>query len=505
MPVDIHTKFNIGSVTKVFTALAIMQLYEKGLLDIDKPVSDYINEFAIEQRFPESAPITVRSVLTHHAGLPGDYLNGKFAERPGDYRVILDYLNGQSTCFPVGKIGSYSNLGYSLLGIVVERVSGLSYAEYISKHIFEPVKMTESGFYRQYRQEPSISAGFSTEGKSKKELPLLDIPAGGIYSSVADMVKFGQALFSSNNLIISRKTLEMMFEVQNLDVPLDLRTRIGLCWNISDKARELGRIYEHGGATAYHRAQFWLAPDAGLGGVVLSNSANGVQNAWRIKEEYMVNHVRKNNVTVQNNFVAEKKVTFTSGKSKDLVTFSGWYATYGLVCRFDLKNNNLYTRVQGNSFYLVPNGEHDFVPAKRFLGFMAKRPTRWFHFEEIGGEKLLMESTAWGALNIIGQQFKPKALSKNWLNRLGIYRCQSDSTIFDSDIEIKSIDGVIIMCFKLSDAWGGQLIETALQPTDNNKAIIRGLGRNTGELIKFNFDCFEMGGLKFNYISPLLK
>lgn len=116
-----------------------------------------------------------------------------------------------------------------------------------------------------------------------------------------------------------------------------------------------------------------------------------------------------------------------------------------------------------------------------------------------------MESTAWGALNIIGQQFKPKALSKNWLNRLGIYRCQSDSTIFDSDIEIKSIDGVIIMCFKLSDAWGGQLIETALQPTDNNKAIIRGLGRNTGELIKFNFDCFEMGGLKFNYISPLLK
>ncbi len=496
-PVNIHTRFNIGSVTKLFTALAIMQLHEKGLLDIDKSVSEYIPEFAIEQRFTESAPITVRTVLTHHAGLPCDYMNGKFTEKPGDFRIILDYLNGQSTCFPVGKIGSYSNLGYSLLGIVVERVSGLSYAEYIRKHIFEPGKMTESGFYQQYGQEPSLSAGFSSEGKTKKELPLLDIPAGGIYSSIADMVKFGQALFSSNNLIISHKTLEMMFEVQNMNVPLDLRNRIGLCWNISDKAHELGRVYEHGGATAYHRAQFWFAPDAGLGGVVLSNSANGVQNAWRIKEEYMVNHVKINNIPVRNYSLPEKSVAFTPIQNKDLKAFTGWYAIYGMVCRFDLKHGNLYTTIQGNSFYLVPNDEHDFVPAKRILGFMAKRPTRWFHFEEIAGEKLFIESTPWGSLNIIGHRFKPQPLTSEWANRTGKYKAEPGHDYLVKEVEIRQVDGVLIVHYRLSETWSGQIVEAALTPVDNNKAVIIGLGRNSGETLKFSDGGFEMGGINF--------
>ncbi len=495
--VDLHTRFNIGSVTKVFTALAIMQLHEKGLLDIDKPVKDYIPEFAIEQRFPESAPITIRSVLTHHAGLPGDLMKGKFAEKPGDYRLMLDYLNRQSTCFPVGKTGSYSNLGYSLLGIVIERVSGLSYTEYITKHIFEPARMTESGFYQQYGQEPTLSAGFSTEGNVQKELPLLDIPAGGIYSTVADMVKFGQALFVTNSLIITNKTLEMMLEVQNMDVPLDLRNRIGLCWNISDKARELGRVYEHGGATAYHRAQFWFAPDAGLGGVVLSNSANGVQNAWRIKEEWMVNYVKNNKIVVKNNSLPEKKVSFTSIENKDLKAFTGWYATYGMVCRFDLKHNNLYTTIQGNSFYLAPDREHDFVPARRILGFMAKRPTRWFHFEEIGGEKLFLESTAWGTLNVIGQKFNPQPLTSDWTIRTGKYRAEPGIDNLVNDVEIIQVEGVLVLRFRLSETWSGQLIEAALNPLDKNRAAIIGLGRNAGEVLRFSSanDSFEMGGI----------
>lgn len=496
-PVNIQTRFNIGSVTKVFTALAIMQLHEKGLLDIDHPVSEYIPEFAIEQRFPESVPISIRSVLTHHAGLPGDYMKGKFAGQPGDYRVILDYLNGQATCFPVGKISSYSNLGYSLLGIVIERVSGLSYTEYITRHIFEPVKMTQSGFYRQFGQEPSLSVGFSAEGKLNMELPILDIPAGGIYSTIADMVKFGQALFSPNNLIISHKTLEMMFEVQNMNVSLDLRNRIGLCWNISNKAYELGRVYEHGGATAYHRAQFWFAPDAGLGGVILSNSANGVQNAWRIKEQYMVNHVKINNLPVKNYSLPEKSVAFTPIQNKDLNAFTGWYATYGMVCRFDVKHGNLYTTIQGNSFYLVPEGKHDFVPAKRILGFMAKRATRWFHFEEIDGEKLFIESTPWGSLNIIGQQFKPVIPTAAWSNRTGKYITEPGNDYLLNDVEINQVDGILVVQYRLSETWGGQFIEAALNPVSNNKAVIIGLGRNAAETLKFSDTGFEMGGIKF--------
>jgi len=498
-PVSLHTSFNIGSVTKVFTALAIMQLHEKGLLDIDKPVSTYIPDFTIEQRFPGSAPITVRSVLTHHSGLPGDYMKGKFAEEPGDYHVILDYLNGQTTCFPAGKIAAYSNLGYALLGIVIERVSGMSYTDYISRHIFKPAKMTESGFYQQYGQEPSLSTGFNTEGKAQKELPLLDIPAGAIYSTIADMVRFGQALFDSEDLILKNETLEMMFEVQNIDVPLDLRNRTGLCWSVSNKAKELGRVYQHGGATAYHRAQFWFAPDAGLGGVVLSNSSNGVQNAWRINEEWMVDYVKSNNIKVKNIPLPEKKVEFTPVLNKDLPSFTGWYATYGMVCRFDWKHNNLYTTIQGNSFYLVPNGENDFVPARRILGFMAKRATRWFHFEEIDGEKLFLESTAWGTLNIIGRRFKSRPLTPEWLSRTGTYSAESLDYLPVDKIVITDNDGVLILRYQFASSWGGGAkIEAALEPIDDDRAVTGGLGRNAGEVLKFDVNGFELGGIKFH-------
>lgn len=495
--VNLNTKFNIGSITKLFTALAIMQLHEKGLLNIDMPVSTYIPEFAIEQRFPESAPITLRSLLTHHSGLPSDCLKGKFAEKPGDYHVILDYLNEQTTCFPVGTIMSYSNLGYSLLGIVIERVSDLNYIEYINKHIFAPLKMTESGFYQQYGQIPSLSVGFNNEGKAQKELPLLDIPAGAIYSTVIDMVKFGQALFAPSCLAINNETLEMMFKVQNLNVQLDLRNRMGLCWFISDKANELGRVYQHGGATAYHRARFWFAPDAGLGGVVLSNSTNGVQNAWRINEEWMVNYVHNNKIDVKSNPLPAKRVEFTAIKNKDLQSFTGWYATYGMVCRFDWKHNNLHTTIQDNSFYLTPNGEHDFVPAIRILGYMAKRKTRWFHFEEINNQKLFLESTAWGALNIVGQQFKPQLITPEWTNRIGNYIAETDNGNLISNVEIIQKEGVVVLRYQLSEIWSGQLVEAALEPISNNRAIILGLGRNAGELLDFKDNHFNLFGLKF--------
>lgn len=83
-----------------------MQLYEKDLLELDAPVSDYLPEFLINQRFSDSVPITVRSVLTNHAGIPNDNFLHKFSAEPPPFQEILDYLNTQSTCFLVGKINT---------------------------------------------------------------------------------------------------------------------------------------------------------------------------------------------------------------------------------------------------------------------------------------------------------------------------------------------------------------------------------------------------------------
>lgn len=487
--VDANTLFNIGSVTKVFTAIAVMQLYEQGKLDIDNPVSDYLPDFAIKQRFPESEPITVRSVLTHHAGLPGDYAKDKFAENPGDFLTILQYLNTQSTIFPVNKIYSYSNIGYTLLGIMVERISGETYENYIKKHIFEPAGMKTAGIYKKYEPGKSYSNGFDAKGEFYEELPLIDIPAGSIYASLTDMIKFGQTLMKKNSPLLNEQTKELMFEVQNMNIALDLRNRVAICWNISNKANELGRIYEHGGATMYHRADFSIAPDAGLGTVMLSNSNNGVQNAWKLKEVFMVDYAKKNHLKIEKNIIPEKQITLTEHTRKNLQPFTGWYGTYGMVCKFEIKHDYLKTEIQGNSFYLIPHGKDVFVPAKRILGFMAKSKSRYFFMEEIEGEKLFIESTPWGSLVIIGQQFTPKPLSPEWKNAVGNYIAMDinpDNLQMISNLELLENNGLMLLRLTYNEAFYTGIVETALQPIDENTAYIVGLGRNGGEQVKLD-------------------
>jgi CubicO group peptidase (beta-lactamase class C family) len=493
-------------VTKVFTAIAIMQLYEEGNLDIDKPVTDYLPDFSIHQRFPESLPVTIRSILTHHSGLPGEYAKNKFSEEPDDFHILLQFLNGQSTCFPVDKVYSYSNLGYNLLGIVIEKVSGEKYEEYIKKHIFEIAEMKSAGFYKRYEAGKSYSNGFDVNGKFCRELPLIDIPAGGIYASLNDMLRLGQTMLKKESPLLKEQTKAIMLEIQNLNVDLDLHFRIAICLNISNKASELGRLYEHGGATMYHRADFAFSPDAGLGMVMLSNSGNGTLNSWKLKEVFMVDYVKKNNLKIEKNSIPDKTVSLTQHTDKKLKSFEGWYATYGMVCNFEIKHEYLKTEIQGNSFYLTPHGKDAYVPAKRILGYMAKSESMYFLMEEIDNEKLFIEAKPWGELVIIGQKFLPEPLSEKWKNAIGRYEevdYDPNSQQMITNLELVDNDGLMILRFRYNEAFYNKSVEAALQPIDELTAYIVGLGRNGGEQVRLRIEnddnqiYLNFAGIKF--------
>jgi CubicO group peptidase (beta-lactamase class C family) len=365
-----NTRFLIGSITKVFTAVAILQLHEKGIINIDSSVNVYLPEFAINQRFPHSKPITLRDVLTHHAGLPTDIFLHKFAEKPPYFGEILEYLNNHYTCFPVGEIKSYSNVGYALLGMVVEKASGISYQEYVEKNIFSPLAMKNTGFYTSIDLKHGISLAYDISGQENTELPIFDLPAGAIYSTVDDMVKFGKSFLNDGSPLLKPETIRLMFEIQNKEIRLDLFEKSALCFNFKNKAGELGRVLEHGGATMYHRADLYIAPDAKLGCIMLSNSPEGVKNAWKLNEQFMVEYIKHHKIKVAPHTIPEKPFSFTSIGKKDLQSFVGDYAMPGMNCSFQWKHGHLNVNIQGNSFYLLPADEHSFVAAKRVLGFM---------------------------------------------------------------------------------------------------------------------------------------
>ena len=505
------TKFLIGSVTKVFTAVAILQLHEKGILHIDSCVSFYLPEFAINQRFKTSKPITIRDVLTHHAGLPSDIFLHKFAEKPPYFSEILNYLNHQSTCFPAGEIKSYSNIGYALLGILIERASGVTYPSYIEKNILSPLGMENSGFYLSTEIKNKISSAYNIESKESVELPIFDVPAGAIYSTVEDMSKFGKSFLNKENPILKPETIELMFEIQNKEIQLDLLDKSAICFNLKNKAGELGRVLEHGGATLYHRAEFYIAPDAKIGGIMLSNSPQGVKNAWKLNEQFMVEYTKKHAIGIEPNTIPKKHFNFTSIKDKNLKSYVGDYVMPGMNCEFQWKHDNIYATVQSNSFYLLPKDDHSFAAAKRYLGIMFKSKDYHFFLEEVNGEKLFIQAMPWGDLSIIGNQIIKKPIPPNWEQRIGKYEITNLSAgevQMIKDIEIIQKNGLLVLKYTANAfANTADATEMTLDIMDNSTAFTMGLGRGGGEGVVFNYDDaskserFEYYGLKCKMIK----
>lgn len=217
VPVDHRTKFRIGSVGKMFTAVAIAQLVEAGKLSWNDTLAKLMPEY------PDQATakkITVWELLHHTSGL-GDFMVPEFFEHAQRYVNPVDYLDLIARQPKVGEPGkgvSYSNAGYVLLGRIVENVSGESYFSYIQHHVFAPAKMTSSGFDSEDEIVPGLAVGyyhddgvFSRTWKANWVLGVYKgSPAGGGYSTNADLLRFAEALHEGK--LLKSATLAKMFD-----------------------------------------------------------------------------------------------------------------------------------------------------------------------------------------------------------------------------------------------------------------------------------------------------
>lgn len=138
------TVYRVGSLSKLINAVAVMQLHDAGRIDIDKSLTDYLPEFTIKRHFTDPSPITLRNILTHHAGLPGDIIGGMWSDNPQPFTEVISLLQDEYAPYPPNYIGAYSNIGADLLGAVVERVSGQNYVRYLDNCVLMPMGMSSS-------------------------------------------------------------------------------------------------------------------------------------------------------------------------------------------------------------------------------------------------------------------------------------------------------------------------------------------------------------------------
>jgi len=208
-----HTKFFIGSITKQFTAAAILKLNEQGLVDLHAPISRYLPEYPR----PNGDRITIHHLLTHTSGTP-EYAQDLAVvlrrTQPMLPAELMSRFAGRPLEFEPGTRFKYSNSGYIVLGAIIERVSGQSYEAYLHRRIFKPAGMISSGYARREAGLPERAEGY-TLGDERRLVSAIPLhfsvlhSAGALYSTVEDMLKWNNALHSHE--VLDQQSLDFMF------------------------------------------------------------------------------------------------------------------------------------------------------------------------------------------------------------------------------------------------------------------------------------------------------
>ncbi|KPU42676.1 putative penicillin-binding protein PbpX [Oxobacter pfennigii] len=222
------TKFHLGSLTKQFTAMAIMQLEEKGLLSVEDKLSKYIADY------PNGNKITIHMLLTHTSGIP-DYINdddsfNSISKLPHSITQIIDRFKNKPLEFTPGKKYDYSNSGYVLLSYIIEKVSGKSYEQYLQDNIFTPLGMVNTGYDYLTPIIKDRASGYSISKGSLVNAEFFDRSnlqgADGLYSNTEDLYLWDRALYTEK--LAKKETLDKIFKVY------PPATAYGYGWTISD-------------------------------------------------------------------------------------------------------------------------------------------------------------------------------------------------------------------------------------------------------------------------------
>ncbi|GAA6621677.1 serine hydrolase [Scytonema sp. NUACC26] len=205
-----QTKFRLGSITKQFTAAAILQLQEQGLLEMHQKISTYLPDY------PNGEQITIHQLLNHTSGIPNFNELDNF-ELITKTKITLDDLiarfSNEPLEFTPGERFRYTNSGYVVLTKIIEIVSGCDYANYLQHQILEPLGMFDSGYDRQEMILPHRASGYVFNGEAYQNVDFVHMSwpsgAGGMYSTIEDLYKWEQGLYT--DAVLSESSREMMF------------------------------------------------------------------------------------------------------------------------------------------------------------------------------------------------------------------------------------------------------------------------------------------------------
>jgi CubicO group peptidase (beta-lactamase class C family) len=504
IPMTENTVVNIASATKTFTALAIMQLQEKGLLDITQPLNKYLPQFNPLTRGENLEDVTIKSVITHSSGIQTDVLKNADLGS-GKYTDVLGFINESFLLYPPGLVEEYSNSGYNILGHLIKQVSGQDYPDYIHQNILMPLGMSNSGFFMD--SLTGITIVFSG-GERLHDYGLRDIASGGIYTSINDFIKYAKELMHAyngiNSSVIRASTIQKMFALQTGNVLIESYKK-GLGWFMFKNDSVFA--VTHGGDAVTGHALICMIPEKNAAALILINSAEGES----LKRDFSFNFIQKFGLSVPD-IISPPVIKEIQAETEPinlpvevLQKHAGDYSQGFSYLTVSLEDDNLVIYRDGNQFILKALSENEFVPCEKAgQDSLSVREKERYCFMDDDDFHILFhkngnnESKLGYKLNTFNTSSMAEKYGK--YEHYGYQLIMGDTKFKGAELAIA--DDRILM-LKLI-AFDGEY-PFPLNVVSDEYAVTSGLGVGFGYTVRFfedeNYNIIDFGGLTFRKIK----
>lgn len=475
------TEYPIGSVSKIITSTAILKLYSDGLIDIEKPYIDYVKDFSMKSHFKDEKGFTIKQLLSHYAGIPRLRAKGFMKKKPESIENLLKKSKEEYLIASPGKVYQYSDWGVDLLSLLVERVSGTTYEDYVEKNIFKPLQMNHSYF------GPAKHTKGYKKGKEIETYNYSYSGSDGVTSSASDMLKIIQLYTnkgkSFNKQFISSDIASEAIKQQFVDAELAFDTEVGFMWDVRKLKNGYTRVKKAGIHEPFFTYIFSI-PEFGASIVICSNSNSSSSVHWDSWSKLFGFLGKKHSFPNFQGAIKKKRKAKKIKLTEDQFNkIEGSYSTsFGIL---DLKRN-------GNKFdvnFSLENKKGVGIPyndglIKLYVKVIGvKIHAMDVFWKEVDGEIIFGEQFKNGARRVSGAKIESKEIPVSWKNAVGIYEVENydenDYKTFDKIKLFINPRGILEISANI-DFPNKIEFQLGLSPTSDELAIIPG----------YNFDFF---------------
>lgn len=510
LPASELTRYRAGSVSKVFTAMAALQLAEQGRLNLDAPLADVLPGFRMRSRFANAGPVTPRLILRHRAGLPTDWAQGMWSDTPEPFSRLVAHLQDEYLAAPPGQLYAYSNVGFSLLGAAIEHITGEPFARWMQDQVLYPLRMQSSAFEIAPPSGPFASVAFDAKGKVEPEPGLRDMPAGGLNTSVLDLLQLARLWFNQGRVgdrqLLSPASITAMQTPPHPPALAD-NASMGLGWHLLDEELDgVGPLLWHAGGTPHHHAQLMLLPQLQLAVAVMSSSVGAGELAQdaALQALSLMAQARTGTDPTRPLRQGVDPTYPPADKLPRPPVIDGHYDTPMGLVRLDTQGEQVHASLGGQRLRLVRQPDGYLKLRVRLLGLIPVDigplgDVAFNRYDTADGQAWLIARRR-GRFTLAGTRLEPVPISPAWKNRLGTYRYDGGDPYLAAQIQSARVfeeDGLL----QVELSAGTENTRLALAPVNEQEAIIRGLGRGRGETVHARQDGADAvllhGGMRF--------